>query len=143
MSIVKYIPIIIPALFGYGIAMLCKVNKNSGSSVIFRPPAIVFSLVWPILYLFLGLSWYYARKDNNILIDIFYSILVILLCGWVFTYSCINNKKLGIYMIVLSIIFASLCYTLTDNKTSKLLIVPLIGWLFFATLLNVFEVQNK
>ena len=139
-NIIHYIPIIIPGLLGFISAMFCNVKKDSGANVSFRPPAIAFSIVWPILYILLGLSWFYSRKDNQILSDIFYILLTLSLCLWVFVYSCQNNKKVGVYVIIISIIFAMLSYTVAPLN-SKLMIVPLIGWLFFATLLNAFEVK--
>jgi len=137
----EYIPIIIPALSGYISAMLCHVNKTSGVKVSFRPPPIVFSIVWPVLYLLFGLSWFFAQKNNKILVHIFFSILVILLSLWIYVYSCKNNKKDAIYILVLSVVFSLLCYTV-GNLNSQILIVPLIGWLLFATLLNIFEVEK-
>jgi translocator protein len=139
-QIIQYIPIIIPGLLGFISAMFCNVKKDSGVNVSFRPPAIVFSIVWPILYILLGLSWFYSRKDNRMLSDIFYILLTLSLCLWIFVYSCKNDKKAGVYVIVISIIFALLSYTVAPLN-SKLMIIPLIGWLFFATLLNAFEVK--
>ena len=66
--------------------------------------------------------------------------LVFLLSLWIIIYSWQNNKIGGEYILMLSIVFSLLSYTIGD-LTSQLLIVPLIGWLLFATLLNIFEVQ--
>ena len=136
----QYFPIIIPSLLGYGTAMFCGVQSNSGVVVSIRPPPVVFSIVWPILYIMLGLSWFFSRKIKTLLTDIFYGSLVLLLTLWIIIYSCENNKLGGVYILILSIVFSLLSYTVGDLK-SKLLIVPLIGLLLFATLLNVFEVQ--
>jgi len=65
---------------------------------------------------------------------------VFLLSLWIIIYSCKNNKLGGVYILILSIVFSLLSYTVGD-LTSQLLIVPLIGWLLFATILNIFEVQ--
>ena len=137
----EYLIIPIPAILGYVTSMFCKVAKSSGENVAFRPPTIVFSLIWPILYVLFGLSWFYSRKINRELSDIFYSLLSIILCIWIFVYSCKNNKKYGIYVLLLSIIFSILCYTVADLK-SRCLLAPLMGWLLFAMLLNIFEVQK-
>jgi tryptophan-rich sensory protein len=139
-ELIQYIPIIIPGLLGFISAMFCNVKKDSGSNVSFRPPTIAFSIVWPILYILLGLSWFYSRKENQIISDIFYISLILVLCLWIFVYSCQNNKKSGVYILIISIIFALLSYTIAPLN-SKIMIVPLIGWLFFATLLNMFEVK--
>lgn len=138
----EYIPIIIPSLLGYGTSLICKVQKDSGSKVNFRPPPVVFSIVWPILYILFGLSWYYSRQKDQIYTDIFYSILTVLLTSWIVVYSCNNNKKLGVYILALAFTVSIACYTIAVDKKSKLMIVPLIGWLLFATLLNIFEIQQ-
>lgn len=128
---------------GYASALICKVNKDSGKIVKFRPTPIVFSIVWPILYLLLGISWFLARKQpNSILVDAMYLSLNLILCLWLYVYSCRKDKKNAIYVIVLSIIFAMFCYTLCEDVLGKLAIVPLIGWLYLATLINIFEVET-
>jgi tryptophan-rich sensory protein len=128
---------------GYTSALFCGVNKDSGKMVKFRPPAIVFSIVWPILYLLLGISWFLARKQpNSIFVDTMYLSLNLILCLWLYVYSCRADKKNAIYVIVLSIIFALFCYTVCEDVLGKLAIVPLIGWLYLATLINIFEVET-
>jgi tryptophan-rich sensory protein len=136
----EYIPIILPSLLGYGTAMFCKVTKDSGINVSIRPPPIIFSIVWPILYLMLGFSWFYARKNKNVTSDLFYTMLILLLSVWLIVYSCKNNKKLGIYVLIFSII-ASIFACISGNFKSRILILPLIAWLIFATILNIMEVK--
>ena len=136
----EYITILIPSLLGYGTAMFCKINKNSGSNVSITPPPIVFSIVWSVLYIMLGFSWYFSRQNEKELSDLFYGFLIIFLSLWIIIYSCKQNKKLAVYVLLLSFTFSLLSYTV-GNLESKLLIVPLIGWLLFATLLNILEVQ--
>jgi tryptophan-rich sensory protein len=132
--------ILIPSIMGYTSALFCGVNKDSGKMVKFRPPAIVFSIVWPILYLLLGISWFLARKQ--LIVDIMYLSLNLILCLWLYVYSCRKDKKNAIYVIVLSMVFALFCYTVCEDVLGKLAIVPLIGWLFLATLINIFEVEK-
>ena len=133
-----------PTILGALSTIFCKIGKDAGINVSFRPKSYVFSIAWTILYLFIGLSWYYARKDvdQQNLIDSFYILLNLSLCLWIYVYGCEKEKKNGIYVIVVSIIFAILCYTIAPPIISKILLVPLIGWLFLATLINVFEVEK-
>ena len=134
--------ILLPSILGYLSAALCNVKDISGSSVNFRPKSEIFSTVWIILYILIGLSWYYAMKEQNKnLTIIIYILLNIALCSWIYFYSCKNQKINGIYSLIVSFIFALCCYTI-GNLESKLLIVPLIGWLLFATFINVAEVQK-
>jgi tryptophan-rich sensory protein len=136
--------ILVPAVIGYLAGYTCKVQETSGESVKFRPPPKVFGIAWAILYILLGLSWYYALKSTInikmiITIMIFYILLNIALCSWIYLYSCKKDKITAVYGLAISFTFALMCYTL-GNITSKLCIVPLIGWLFFATLINVGEI---
>jgi tryptophan-rich sensory protein len=136
--------ILLPAVIGYLAGYICKVQETSGESVKFRPPPKVFGIAWAILYILIGLSWYYAIKsalniDMLINIIIFYILLNIALCSWIYLYSCKKDKISAVYGLAISFTFALMCYTL-GNITSKLYIVPLIGWLFFATLINVGEI---
>ena len=51
-------------ILGFGINLIpkCKISRNSGNIVKFRPPSFVFGIVWPILYILLGLSWILLLK---------------------------------------------------------------------------------
>ena len=57
--------LIIPSLFGALFSYSCNVKKTSGDIVNIRPAPEIFGIVWPILYLLLGLSWNYARNSIN------------------------------------------------------------------------------
>ena len=56
---------IYPMLIGYIVSYKCKMGKDSGKTVKFRPPGYVFGIVWPILYILLGLSWINSVKNNK------------------------------------------------------------------------------
>jgi len=143
----EYIPIFIPAIVGFGSAMICNVGKESGSVVSFRPPSWVFSIAWIILYALFGLSWYFARKDaenksQQLYVDIINIVLVCVISLWLVVYACCNNKKGGVYVLGFSILTSLIAYTVASTTLSKVLICPLITWLIFAMLLNTFEVQK-
>jgi tryptophan-rich sensory protein len=145
-NLLHYLPIIIPSIMGYTSAAFCGVSKDSGKIVKFRPAPVVFSVVWSILYLLLGISWFLARENSKIenvdLVDVMYLALNIILCLWLYVYSCLADKKNAIYVIVISMVFTMFCYTVCENVLGKLAIVPLIGWLYLATLINIFEVEK-
>jgi len=132
----EYIPIFVPALAGFGTAMICNVGKSAGEVVKFRPPAAVFSIAWIALYTMFGLSWYYARKDSSkdhkIYVDIANIALVVIISSWIG----------GVYVLGFSILAGLITYTVAPTTLSKVLICPLITWLIFAMFLNTFEVQK-
>ena len=92
----------------------------------------------------MGISLYYSNLStvSKEFIYISYIILNISLCSWIYLYSCKNDKINAIYSLVVSLIFVIICCILNNNIISQCLLVPLIGWLFLATLINVVEVQK-
>ena len=129
----KKLIILIPLILNYLTAFFCSPGKNTGKSVKFRPNGIYFALIWPILYILLGLAWY-----NSLSVSLFYIILTSLLCLWLIVYSCIKNKQISIYILFLILMLLLFCYT-NSTKISQNLLIPLIVWCLFATLLSLFE----
>ena len=143
------IRLLMPIILGYSTSSLCwnKNNRRSaGGNVVFRPPAYVFGIVWPILYIMLGLSWVLSMKSNNraknpVFVELCYISISILLASWIAVYGCRNRKILGIYVIVLAL--GSIIVTMNVvGVNSRLLLTPLLTWLFLALFMNVAEVQN-
>jgi len=130
---------LLPIVTGFGSTLFCKINQNSGSMVVFRPPSYVFGLTWTVLYLMLGYSWVLSNREN-VYSSIPYGILIGLLSSWTIVYACQNLKKVGVWIIALSILASFYCYTIAPIM-SKYLILPLIVWLIFAMNLNMFDVQ--
>ena len=55
------IVIFLPLINGFVIGnKVCNVGESSGETVKFRPPASAFGIAWAILYLCIGLSWFFA-----------------------------------------------------------------------------------
>ena len=138
--------LILPMSLGYLTSHSCwkrASSKRAGSSVSFRPPGYIFGIVWPILYLLLGLSWVIAAKTkkSNVIIEPCYISISILLASWIFVYGCKNRKVWGVYSIVLSIGAVIMAMNLVGVE-SRVLLVPLLTWLLLALLLNVFEVSK-
>ena len=127
--------LLLPLISGYITSFFCSPNNKSGSSVKFRPPSWIFGIVWPILYLLIGLAWVNSKQQS-----LYFILLILFLCLWLVIYSCKNNKKYGIYILFLSLLSSLFIYT-NVNNFSKNLISPLIIWLLFASFLNIFEVQ--
>lgn len=138
-----YLVFFIPALAVYVPTILYPVDESYGENIPFRPPGYVFAIVWPILLVLLGISWVLALKNKiDKTINILYIILVILLGSWSFFFTL--NKLAGLIVIVLS-----LCGTISitceniklGKKLSGYLLIPLIGWLSFATILNIYSIH--
>ena len=129
----KYLYLIIPTLSVYIVSIYYPVTNNAGKELWFRPPAYVFGIVWPILLALIGYSWFLQPKLTS-----YYSILTFLLSIWsiFFTY----NKFYAFINILITILVT--LYLINKNFLSKpsLLLMPLIAWLSFASILNYYSI---
>jgi len=143
-TIIDIIYILLPSIIGYSTSFLCKMDKKAGDVVKFRPPPIVFGIVWPILFLLLGISFAIAMRNcNNKELCLFSYILVILsLALWIYMYSCKKSSKGSSWVLILALAFGLICFT-QGNEISKILITPLIAWAIFAMIMNTTEVQES
>ena len=136
-----FLILFIPMIVGYGCAMGCNIGKNAGSNVRFRPPAWFFGVIWPILFILVGVSWIYAVRKNS-WNYLSYSLLVGLLGLWIIIYGCTKNKKAGVWILILTICVGIMALCM-GNLPSQLCLAPLIAWALLATLMNAAEVQNS
>jgi len=126
---------------GFVVSKFCKMEK-SGITVKFRPPGYVFGIVWPILYILLGLSWINSNPSSNKIIELLYFVLSSLLAYWIVVYACQKNKRNAVF-IMLAIILNIGILMVQIPKKSKLYLVPLGIWLLFALLISTTEIQNS
>lgn len=133
----KYLILFIPLLAVYLPTTVYPVTNDIGSDISFRPPGYVFAIVWPILLTLLGINWFLNRNISSLL-NIIYSILIILLGIWFILYDL--NKYFGLIDIILSFIITSYIFYYNYkfvNKYISLQLLPLLIWLVFASILNV------
>ena len=141
MNILNSPRLYIPIITGYLMSYFCPMNKNDGVTINARPPAYIFGIVWPVLYLLLGYSWVMLQNNKNT--DLLFGINTFLGMLWLYTYACNENKKLALY-ILLAMILTSLYlifYSFQINPTITYFIAPYTVWLLFALILN-FKLVN-
>lgn len=125
----KRIYLFIPLIAVNSVALFFPISKTSGQKIWFRPPSYVFAIVWPLLLLLIGYSWY--LRPN---LSFYYAFLTLLLSTWsiLWTYS----KLYSLFNIISTLFFT---LYLIFFKYSYLLI-PLFLWLCFATVLNFYSI---
>jgi translocator protein len=139
-EVFKSVRFYLPLISGYFMTWLCPMI-NAGNNIKARPPAFVFGIVWPILYLLLGYSW--VMLENYKYTDIIFGINILLGVLWIYNYSCISNKKNALY-ILLSMILGGvylLLYSFENEPQISYFIAPYTVWLIFALMLNFKEVN--
>lgn len=126
--------IFVPMLSGYLASYFCGNQRMREGNTSYTPPGWVFGIVWPILYTLIGYSWY--RNIDDAKLAALYGALVALLTSWIPITSCFDKQIEGVWIIVLSILLTSYCMLLSSHA-DRLLLLPLLVWLLFATLLSV------
>ena len=138
----EYSLLFIPMLAVYLPTTLYPVTNEVGSNISFRPPGYVFAIVWPILLILLGINWFNRRKISKFLNSV-YVLLILLLSIWFILYD--KNKIFGLIDIILSF-FVVLFIFIYKFKSVKiyiqLMLVPLMLWLIFASILNIAALYN-
>jgi len=126
----------ISSLFGSSAQNYAELIKPALS-----PPAIVFPVVWTILYALMGFSAYLiyeSKAPNKNTALLFYFVQLIVNALWTFFFFGLNAYLFSFWwlvlLFVLVVITAYLFYQI--NKTAGLLFIPYILWLLFAGYLN-------
>jgi tryptophan-rich sensory protein len=129
----KRLYLVIPLIAVNSVALLFPISKTSGQNVWFRPPPYVFAVVWPLLLLLIGYSWY--LRPN---LSLYYAILTFLLSTWSILWA--YSKLYSLLNIISTLFFTLYLIFLKYSKKSSYLLIPLFLWLCFATILNFYSI---
>jgi benzodiazapine receptor len=129
----KRIYLFIPLISVNSVAYFYPISKDSGKEVWFRPPPYVFMIVWPILLLLIGYSWYIRPT-----LVFYYTILTLLLSTWSIVWN--NSKFYAFIYIITTLLFTLFLILYKYVRKSSILLVPLLLWLSFASVLNYYSI---
>lgn len=105
------------------------------------PPGIVFPIVWTVLYILMGISYFIATKENedNKELDQIYLLQLFVNFLWPIIFFVLGMYFTAFLWIVLLIILvvAMIKELFKNNKISGYLQIPYLIWLLFATYLNL------
>lgn len=139
----KLLYILTPLIGGSIVGLI--INKSIDYNYLVNPPlsppSYLFPIVWSILYLLIGISYYIYRKNNNddpLTIKLYY-IQLILNYLWSIIFFTLKLRTLAvIWIIVLAITIIYLMIRFyKEERTSFYLFIPYILWVLFATYLNI------
>ena len=106
-----------------------------------NPPSYVFGIVWPILFILMMVSAFFAYKKV-------FSIFIVQLFlnaawSWLFfRFQMPLIALLDIYLLIaINIYILNLMYK--ENKLAFFLFIPYVVWISFASYLNLFIVINN
>jgi tryptophan-rich sensory protein len=129
----KRIYLFIPLISVNSVAYFYPISKDSGKEVWFRPPPYVFMIVWPILLLLIGYSWYIRPT-----LVFYYTILTLLLSTWSIVWN--NSKFYAFIYIITTLLFTLFLILYKYVRKSSILLVPLLLWLSFSSVLNYYSI---
>ncbi len=134
--------ILIPVVLGGFVGILTSSNMNYSNLIkpVFSPPAILFPIVWTILYILMGVS-YGILKSNLQLTEkgknIYYLQLFVNYL-WPIFFFVFDLKLFSFFWILLLIVLVVFMIKefYYKNKLTGLLQIPYLLWLVFASVLN-------
>ena len=129
----KRLYLVIPLIAVNSVAFLFPIAKTSGQKIWFRPPSYVFAIVWPLLLLLIGYSWY--LRPN---LSFYYAFLTLLLSTWSILWA--YSKLYSLFNIICTLFFTLYLIFLKYSKKSSYLLIPLFLWLCFASILNYYSI---
>lgn len=138
-KIIKSLQLFFPLILGgiIGFIINSSMDYNSLNHPPFSPPGILFPIIWSILYLLIGISYFLYRKDNTKNYLYYLQLGVNLIWPILFF-----PLKLRFFSIIWIIILNYLIYRLIlewkdKKKISAYLLIPYLIWTLFATYLNI------
>ncbi len=113
------------------------------------PPSQVFGIVWPILYLLMGISLYFIysspkSKNQQKALDLFLIQLFVNVI-WPAVFFRFEMYWFAVIVILLLdvLVAITIYFSYKVNKKSAYLLLPYMIWILFATYLNLgFAVRN-
>jgi len=145
---IKILPLIISALIPLAVGFLSSLIVGDNFALFksvekpsFAPPSYLFGIVWTILYILLGISFYLVKdtpecKENmclhiyiiNLFLNFFWSVIF-------FNYQAYLTAFFWIILLWLSTIWLILAFS-KSSRLAGLLNVPYLLWITFAAVLN-------
>ena len=112
------------------------------------PPGIVFSIVWSVLYLLMGISaglvWNTRTVYSWPLILVFIVQLALNML-WSFCFFYMQSPVLGFVVLVVlfMVVVVYVAGSYTQHKWAAIMNIPYLLWLIFAGYLNLYVVINN
>ena len=134
---------LLPIVGGVLVGLIISGYMNYGDMVKppLSPPSYIFPIVWTILYILMGISYFIATKDkeNDKDLNQIYILQLLVNLFWPIIFFVLKMYFTAFLWIILLIILVIVMIKelLKNNKISGCLQIPYLIWLLFATYLNI------
>jgi len=140
----KLFYLFLPIITGSIIGLIISNSIDYGMMVKppLSPPGFIFPIVWSILYLLMGISYYLFKEkyseETKLESTIYYTQLIVNLLWSIFFFVLKFRLFTILWTIILLILVIYLIYLFYQkNKISAYLNLPYLLWLIFATYLTI------
>ena len=134
---------LLPIVGGTLVGLIISGYMNYGDIIKppLSPPSYIFPIVWTILYILMGISYFVATKDNgnDKELNQIYILQLLVNFFWPIIFFVLKMYFTAFFWIILLIILVIIMIKelLKNNKISGYLQIPYLVWLLFATYLNI------
>lgn len=136
--------IIITILIGSVFSIFVVNNMDYYNELIkpkLSPPGILFPIVWTVLYILMGISYYITTEEepNNNVNKIIYFTQLIVNSLWTLLFFGLELRLFSFIWIILliALVIAMIINFYKINKTAAYLQIPYLLWITFASYLNL------
>jgi tryptophan-rich sensory protein len=108
----------------------------------FNPPSYLFGIVWPILYLAMGIAAWLCWREGGFAARstplLWFLAQLALNALWSFLFFGLQSPRAGLVGILLldGVVAWTVLWFLSVRPWAGLLLVPYLGWILFATAVN-------
>ena len=132
------IPVAVGVIIGFITSGDVQYNQLVQPS--FAPPAILFPIVWTILYTLMGISYGILKSNGEVDSDInfIYYLQLFVNALWSIIFFTLELRLFAFLWILwlIILVFMVVVRFYDKNKTAGLLQIPYLIWLVFAAILN-------
>lgn len=135
--------ILVPLIVGgvVGIVISGSMDYNSLEKPFLAPPAIVFPIVWTIIYILMGISYgrLKVKELTDEKIDFIYYTQLVINALWSIFFFVFKWRLFSFFWILLLIVFViwMIIEFYKKDKIAGLLQIPYLLWILFASYLNL------
>lgn len=133
-----FLPVILGSLVGFIISG--SIDYSGLLKPPLSPPSWLFPVMWTIIYLLMGISYYIFKKDDDsILVSRIYYIQLIVNLLWSIIFFTLKLRLLAVlWIIILDVLVIWMIYLFFyKRRISAYLNIPYMIWILFATYLTI------
>ena len=133
-----FLPVVLGSLVGFIISG--SINYNELVKPPLAPPSWLFPIMWTIIYLLMGISYYLLKQDNdNVGLSRIYYVQLGVNLLWSIIFFVFEARLLAcIWIVLLDILVGLMIYWFYNTKKiSGYLNILYMLWILFATYLTI------